>query len=319
MQRLINSGPTIAIVGPTAVGKTQFAVELCRRFGAEVINADSRQVYREMDIGTAKPTPEECGQAPHHLLDLLEPSENFGLGAFLPLAMQVLEDIVSRGKQPIVAGGTGQYVWALLEGQSVPAVPPNPEFRAALEKEAAQEGGTQALHDRLRQIDPTRADALDPRNVRRVVRALEIYHSTNTKPSEMVSNPPDSGKRLVIGLTMERKTLYRRIDDRVDAMMQAGFLPEVERLAQTGFPMGRGALNSPGYRELGQHLLGELSLEEAVSRTKTKTHRLARRQYTWFKPSDPRITWLDASDPGTPQRAADLVSAHLSETGPVVQ
>ena len=319
MQRLINPGPTIAIVGPTAVGKTQLAVELCQRFGAEVINADSRQVYREMDIGTAKPTPEERGQAPHHLLDLLEPSENFGLGAFLPLAKQASEDIVSRGKQPIVAGGTGQYVWALLDRQSVPAVPPDPEFRAALEKEAAQEGGAAALHDRLRQVDPTRADALDPRNVRRVVRALEIYHSTNTRPSEMVGNSPDSGKRLVIGLTMERKTLYRRIDERVDAMMQEGFLPEVERLVQTGFPAGRGALNSPGYRELGQHLLGELSLEEAVSRTKTKTHRLARRQYTWFKPSDPRITWLDASDPGAAQRAADLVSAHLSETGPVVQ
>jgi len=309
----------LAIVGPTAVGKTQLAVELCQRFSGEVINADSRQVYRQMDIGTAKPTPEERAQAPHHLLDLLDPSEHFGLGAFLPLAQAATSDISARGKLPIVAGGTGQYLWALLEGQSVPPVPPDPEFRAALEQEAAEEGGAQILHDRLREIDPARADALDPRNVRRVVRALEIYHATNKKPSELVQSSPDISAHLVIGLTMERKALYRRIDSRVDAMMKAGFLAEVERLAEAGYPMGEGALDSPGYRELGQHLLGELSLDEAVSRTKTQTHRLARRQYTWFKPSDPRIIWLDASGPDTPEQAAAHVSTHLSDTGPVLQ
>ena len=309
----------LAIVGPTAVGKTQLAVELCQRFSGEIINADSRQVYRRMDIGTAKPTPEERAQAPHHLLDLLDPSEHFGLGAFLPLAQAATSDISARGKLPIVAGGTGQYLWALLEGQSVPPVPPDPEFRAALEQEAAEEGGAQILHDRLREIDPARADALDPRNVRRVVRALEIYHATNKKPSELVQSSPDISAHLVIGLTMERKALYRRIDSRVDAMMQAGFLAEVERLGEAGYPMGEGALDSPGYRELGQHLLGELSLDEAVSRTKTQTHRLARRQYTWFKPSDPRIIWLDASGPDTPEQAAAHVSTHLSDTGPVLQ
>jgi len=309
----------IAVVGPTAVGKTQLAVDLCQRLGGEVINADSRQVYRDMDIGTAKPTPEELAQATHHLLNLLEPSEHFGLGTFLPLAQQASSEIISRGKIPIVAGGTGQYVWAFLEGQSVPAVPPDPEFRAAMELEATKEGGPQALHDRLREVDPARADALDPRNVRRVVRALEIYHATNQRPSELGSQAPESGTSLVIGLTMDREALYKRIDDRVDAMMDAGFLAEVEGLAEAGYLMGEGALDSPGYRELGQHLLGELSLDEAVSRTKTQTHRLARRQYTWFKPSDPRITWLDASDPGTPEQAAGLVSAYLSNTGPVVQ
>ena len=314
-----NSKPLIAIVGPTAVGKTQLAVDLCQRFGGEVINADSRQVYRQMDIGTATPTPEECAQAPHHLLDLLDPSEHFGLGSFLPLAQGAAAEITARGKLSIVAGGTGQYVWALLEGQSVPPVPPDPEFRAVMEQEAAEEGGAQAIHDRLTAIDPARAETLDPRNVRRVVRALEIYHATNKKPSDLVLSSPDVSAHLVIGLTMDRKELYRRIDDRVESMMRAGFLGEVERLAEAGYPMGEGALDSPGYRELGQHLLGELSLDEAVSRTKTQTHRLARRQYTWFKPSDPRITWLDASDPGTLEQAAALVSAHLSDTGPVIQ
>ncbi|MCI0801176.1 MAG: tRNA (adenosine(37)-N6)-dimethylallyltransferase MiaA, partial [Chloroflexi bacterium] len=249
---------------------------------------------------------------------ILDPSERFGLGLFLPLAREAAADITARGKLPIVAGGSGQYVWGLLEGQKVPAVPPDPEFRAALEREAA-ENGAQALHDRLRRVDPVRAEALDARNVRRVVRALEIYRFTNKKPSELAHDAHTVGDYLVIGLTMERKALYRRIDERVDVMMDAGFLAEVERLEQAGYPMGQGALDSPGYRELGLHLMGELSLEDAISRTKTQTHRLARRQYTWFKPTDLRIMWLDAADSGMPEQAAELVSAYLPETNPVVQ
>ena len=252
------------------MGKTELAVELCRRFGGEVINADSRQVYRGMDIGTAKPTAVERFQAPHHLLDLLEPSENFGLGAFLPLAKKAAEDIAKRGLIPFLAGGTGQYVWAMVEEQSVPPVPPDPEFRAALELEASQEDGAQVLHDRLRGIDPVRAGALDARNVRRVIRALEIHQATGRKPSELAESATEPGKYLVLGLTMERKALYRRIDDRVDRMMEAGFLAEVESLVGAGFPAGKIALDSPGYRELGQHLMGELTLVEAVARTKTR-------------------------------------------------
>ena len=309
----------LAIVGPTAVGKTELAVEMCRRFGGEVINADSRQVYRGMDIGTAKPTAAEQFQAPHHLIDLLEPSENFGLGSFLPLAQKASDDISARGLIPFLAGGTGQYVWAMIEERSVPPVPPNPELREALEREASQEGGAQVLHDRLREIDPARADALDARNVRRVIRALEIHQATGRKPSELGASDTEPGRSLVLGLTMDRKALYQRIDDRVDAMMKAGFLAEVESLVAAGYPAGQGALDSPGYRELGQHLQGELTLEEAVAKTKTQTHRLARRQYTWFKPSDRRITWLDVSAPRLAQRAAERVLTYLSETGPVVQ
>ena len=311
--------PSIAIVGPTAVGKTELAIELCRRFGGEVINADSRQVYRCMDIGTAKATAVEQFQAPHHLIDLLEPSEHFSLGSFLPLAKSASDDIVGRGLIPFLTGGTGQYVWAMLEEQSVPPVPPNQELREDLEREASEEDGAQALHDRLREIDPARADALDARNVRRVIRALEIHHATGRKPSELGAPAADAGRSLVLGLTMDRKALYRRIDDRVDAMMKAGFLAEVEGLVAAGVPTEQGALDSPGYRELGLYLLGELTLEEAVFRTKTQTHRLARRQYTWFKPSDRRITWLDVTAPRLAQRAAERVLAYLSEAGPVVQ
>ena len=312
----------VAIVGPTAVGKTCLAVSLAQQFAGEIINADSRQVYRGMDIGTAKPTAEEQAAAPHHLVDLLDPSEDFGLAVFLDLARRAADEIAARGRLPIIAGGTGQYVWGLLEGKGVPKVAPDPEFRRALEQEAAA-GGGEALHRRLQEVDPARAATLDHRNVRRVIRALEIHQATGRKPSEFSTGPSTGNlapyNSLVIGLTMDRKSLYRRIDDRVDRMMADGLLEEVERLAASGYPHGQGPLGSPGYRELGLYLTGQLSLEEAVRQTKTKTHRLARRQYNWFKPNDPRIQWLDAADSGVEQAAAQVVSSFLNADSPVIQ
>ncbi len=310
--------PLICIVGPTATGKTRLAIFLARRFGGEIINADSRQVYRGMDIGTAKPTPAERSQARHHLLDLLDPSESFGVALFLELASKALANIRERSTLPIVAGGAGQYVWALAEGATVPAVPPNMELRAAMEEEA-RVGGSAALFRRLAAVDPARAAALDPQNVRRVIRALEIHHETGRKPSELRSHEVPAFSPLVLGLTMERKELYRRIDQRVDRMMKDGFLAEVSALAEAGHEPGAGPLGSPGYRELGLHLAGALTLEEAVARTKTQTHRLVRRQYTWFKPSDPRIHWLDSSDPSVEDRAASAVEAFLSAAPPVLK
>ncbi len=309
--------PLICIVGPTAVGKTALAVALARRFGGEVVNADSRQVYRGMSIGSAKPTPAERRQAPHHLVDILEPSESFGLGLFLIYAAGALRDIRGRGRLPFVCGGTGQYVWGLVNGESLPAVPPNPELRAELEAEAARLGAD-ALHRRLAEVDPARAAALDARNVRRVIRALEIHQATGRRPSELqpVAQP---ARAMALGLTMPRDALYQRIDQRVDRMMQDGFLREVEELKASGYPMGQGPLDSPGYRELGQYLDGALPLEEAVRQTKLKTHRLARRQYTWFKLSDPRIHWLCAADPALPERAAEAVTRFLNRHPPVIQ
>ena len=310
--------PLVCVVGPTAVGKTALAVELSRRFAGEVVNADSRQVYRGMTIGTAKPTEAERAAAPHHLVDILDPPESLGLGPFLDLAADALQDIRGRSRLPIVCGGTGQYVWALAEGQRLPAVPPDPEFRAALEAEAERLGGD-ALHWRLEQVDPARAAALDSRNVRRVIRALEIHHTTGRLPSELQPAPTRTGHALVLGLTMPRDALYRRIDERVDRMMAAGFLEEVEKLRAAGFSMVAGPLNSPGYRELGQYLHGEMSLERAVERTKTQTHRLARRQYTWFKSEDPRIQWIDAGEPGMVELAVKAVSHHLGRETTVIE
>ena len=311
--------PVVCVVGPTAVGKTTLAVELAQRFGGEVVNADSRQVYRGMTIGTAKPTEAERDAAPHHLLDILDPPDSFGLALFLETASEALRDIRGRGRLPIVCGGTGQYVWALAEGQRPPAVPPDPEFRAKLETEAERLGGD-ALHRRLAEVDPARAAVLDSRNVRRVIRALEIHHATGRLPSELQPAAAPSGRSaLVLGLTMPRDLLYRRIDERVDRMLADGFLGEVEELRAAGFSKEAGPLNSPGYRELWQYLDGVLSLEEALERTKTKTHRLARRQYTWFKTGDQRIHWIRADEPGMVEEASEVVSAFMNRKPPVIQ
>ena len=254
----------------------------------------------------------------HHLVDIMEPPESFGLGLFIEYATEALRDIRGRGRLPIVCGGTGQYVWALAEGQRLAAVPPDAEFRAALEAEA-ELAGAEELHRRLAAIDPVRAEELDARNVRRVIRALEIHHVTGRLPSEARPEPTGESDALVLGLTMGREELYRRIDERVDRMMEEGFLQEVEGLKAAGYRMGEGPLNGPGYRELGLYLDGAMSLEEAVERTKTQTHRLARRQYGWFRHSDPRIRWLDAGEPSLVERATEAALAFLSRKTPVVE
>lgn len=310
MSILSGECPIIYIVGPTAVGKTRLAVELGQLFSCEVVNADSRQVYRHMDIGTAKPTAEEQSTVRHHLLDLLEPDENFSLGTFLSLARKSVAEIRQRGHIPLIVGGTGQYIWALAEGWEVPEAAPDHEFRGELEAEA-QKSGPEALHRRLQGIDPRRAAELDARNVRRVIRALEVHHVTGRKPSSYGKLAELALSGFLMGLTMERSSLYCRIDRRVDLMMEAGFLEEVRRLSAMGYTLGKGPLNGPGYTELGQYLSGEKSLDEAVQRTKFQTHRLARKQYSWFKPEDSRIRWLERDEPGFFCRAEGLVEGLL--------
>ena len=310
--------PIVCVVGPTAVGKSRLAVRLGQCFEGEIINADSRQVYLGMEVGTAKPTPEDRALVPHHLVDILDPSEHFGLARFLDLAHTAVRETAGRQHLPIVAGGSGQYVWGLLEGHGVPHVPPDIELRLALEQEASIDGG-RSLHQRLQAVDPVRAAAIDSRNVRRVIRALEIYGSTGLKPSDPQPRREPVFDPLIIGLTMERTELYGRIDERVDRMMEQGLLQEVEALAAAGHPPGEGALDSPGYREMGLYLTGNITLEEAVRRAKTQTHRLARRQYTWFKPADPRISWLDAARSDLDDSAARLVSAFLKSRPLVLQ
>lgn len=304
----------IAVAGPTAVGKTALAIALAQCFDGEIVNADSRQVYTGMDIGTAKPTAAERRSARHHLIDIRPPDAPISLGEYLPLAQEAIQSIVDRGKVPILCGGSGQYVWALLEGWTVPKVPPDPALRAGLEHRLAAEGPA-PLWEELRRHDPERAAAVDPQNPRRIIRALEIVKATGSRVTAGKSAEPPY-RALVLGLTAERAVLYERTDTRFDAMMEDGLLEEAHRLQTAGYTLGSGALSGVGYTELGLYLAGQMTLEEAVDRSKTRTHRLVRRQYTWFKPGDQRIHWLDA-DHGLPvSEAASLVRVFLEQPTP---
>ena len=300
----------IAIVGPTAVGKTALAIGLAQRFEGEIVNADSRQVYTGMDIGTAKPTAAERSSARHHLIDIRPPDSPISLGEYLPLASETIESIAARGKLPILCGGSGQYVWAVLQGWKVPQVPPDPDFRARLERRLAVEGPAPLWQD-LRQLDPDRAATVDPENPRRIIRALEIVNSTGSRVAAGKSAEPPY-RSLVIGLTADRAILYERTDIRFDVMMARGLLGEARRLEAAGYVLGSGALSGVGYTELGLHLAGEMTLDEAVNRSKTRTHRLVRRQYTWFKPGDARINWFDATHDLPVAEATTLVRRFLN-------
>ena len=292
------------------MGKSSLAVHLAGSFDGEIVNADSRQVYRFMDIGTAKPFLEDRAKVRHHLIDVLDPDQEFSLAMFLELARQSIQDIHNRDKLPIVAGGTGQYIWALLEGWQVPHVPPDPELRQELEEEARQEGaGT--LHQRLREIDPETASRTDPRNVRRVIRALEIYYATDAPPSTFRSKKPPPYHPFILGLTADRETLYRSIDHRVEEMLEKGLTGEVADLLRMGYSSELPSMSSMGYKEIALYLRGEFTLEKAAQRIKYETHRFARHQYAWFRLRDPRIHWLQFGHDANFQAGA-LVGAFLS-------
>ncbi len=302
----------VAIVGPTATGKSALALHLAETFHSEIINADSRQVYRHMDIGTAKPPPEDLARVPHHLYNLIDPDEQFNLALYLESANAVVEDIQSRNKLPVLVGGSGLYVWGLLEGMSIPHVPPNPDLRARLENEAATLGN-RALHDRLNSVDPDAAATIDARNVRRVIRALEVFEISGIPFSKQVSKKGLDYPTLIIGLTAPRDLLHQRSDARVDAMIEAGFVDEVSDLLMRGYGLDLPSMSGVGYKQLGSYLSGESTLEEATEKTKTETHRLIRHQAAWFKAGDPRINWYDISESYVDQ-ATKLVTGFVSET-----
>jgi len=300
---VVDKRKLIAIVGPTASGKTKLAVDLAQRVDGEVIGADSRQVYRYMDIGTAKPTAQEQAAARHHLLDVVEPDGAFSLGRWLELANEALEDIWLCGKQPLLVGGTGQYVWALLEGWRVPSVPPQDGLRAELESREARE-----LVEELRRVDPEAQAFVDPRNVRRVIRALEVYHATGKPFSYWRTKQPPPFESLVVGMRSPRDELYRRIDTRVDEMFKARLVDEVQGLLAMGYARGLPSMSGIGYREVCEYLVGETDLETAMERTKTGTHRLARHQNSWFKTSDGRIRWADSAE-----EAANVAAEYVGQ------
>ncbi|MFH1486023.1 MAG: tRNA (adenosine(37)-N6)-dimethylallyltransferase MiaA [Chloroflexota bacterium] len=284
----------IAIVGPTAVGKSNLALHLATALDGEIVVADSRQVYRFMDIGTAKPSREEQALVPYHLIDIVNPNEDFSLALYQEMAYKAVEDIQNRNKLAIIEGGTGLYVWAVLEGFSIPAVPPDPEFRRSLETRAKAQGH-EVLYRELQEKDPTTAERIDRRNVRRVIRALEVRRAIGASiPHQRRLQP--RWQASIVGLTMERNELYRRIDSRVERMLEQGFVEEVRWLLKNGYGLELPAMSSPGYREIGSYLRGETTFAEAIWQTKTHTHRLARHQYAWFRLTDKRISWYDVDE-----------------------
>ncbi|MFC2013025.1 tRNA (adenosine(37)-N6)-dimethylallyltransferase MiaA [Chloroflexota bacterium] len=287
--------PLVAIIGPTAVGKSRLALHLARLFDGEIVGADSRQVYRHMDIGTAKPPAEELSLVPHHLINVVNPDEDFSLAQYQSLTGKVIRDIQRRNKLALLVGGSGMYIWSVLEGWGIPEVPPDHEFRRSLEERAGELGGGE-LHKDLAKIDPLAAQRIDPRNVRRTIRALEVHKATRMPPSRFQRRKEPAYNAIIIGLTAERADLYTWIDRRVNEMVAKGLVNEVKRLVQMGYDFSLPAMSGIGYEEIGMHIRGELALATAVQQIKFETHRFVRHQYSWFRLLDDRIKWYDVQN-----------------------
>ncbi len=282
----------VAIVGPTATGKSRLALRLAQDFNGELVSADSRQVYRHMDIGTAKPCRQERALVRHHLIDIASPDEDFSLAQYQRLAYQAIDDIQQRNKLALLAGGSGLYVWAVLEGWRIPKVSPDHKLRYNLEKKAG-DAGIDELYQELIRVDPDAAQKIDSRNVRRVIRALEVYRKTEVPFSQLWYKEAPTFDSFIIGLTADRAEIYRRVDQRVDEMVERGFVAEVENLLKMGYDLNLPAMSGIGYRQIGQFLIGELTLNVAKQKIKSETHRLIRHQYAWFRLTDKRIHWFD--------------------------
>ena len=284
--------PLVAIMGPTAVGKTEAAIQLAERMDGEIVSADSRLLYRGMDIGTAKPSPEQRKRVHHNLIDIADPDQVWSLTLFQRAAHEVINGIHSRGRLPFLVGGTGQYIRAILESWQIPEIKPDPQLRAILETWAA-EIGTDGLHDRLAVLDPEAAAKIDYRNLRRTIRALEVILRSGEKFSGQRGHSQPPYRAMQIGLSMPRAELYARIDSRIDAMLDAGLVEETKALLEKGYAPELPTFSAIGYREIIDHLLGETTLEQAVMLIKRHTRQLVRRQANWFKENDPDIHWFD--------------------------
>lgn len=298
--------PFLALVGPTASGKTEVALEVADALGAEILSTDSMLVYRGMDIGTAKPTVEQRARVPHHLIDLVAPSEAFSVAAFQAAARSAADDVRRRGTRPLLVGGSGLYLRSVVDDLGFPGT--EADVRDTLELEAAALGG-ERMHGRLAGIDPAAAAKIEPANVRRTVRALEVAAITGTPFSTYAtaweSFPP--GRVRAAGIRLAPEVLSSRVEDRVHRMLGAGWLAEVERLVAAGFGGWLTSTQAIGYAELARHLGGEIGLDDAVRRTVKRTRHLARRQMAWFR-RDPRIRWFDAGPEGAASMVGDLVA-----------
>ncbi len=302
--------PLLVIVGPTASGKSAFAIQIARALKGEIVSADSRYLYRELEIGVAKPTLAELREAPHHLINVASLADPWNLGLYKQSATRIIEEIQQQGTLPILTGGTGQYIRSILQNWQVPSHGPNDQLRDDLET-IGNRIGFDKLYEILSAIDPEAAANIDFRNHRRTIRALEVILSTGLKFSDLRDKEKPPNHTLIIGLELPREVLYARIDQRVDAMIALGLVEEVQRLLNAGFGPTLDTMRVIGYNEVISHLKGEVSLDEAVALIKRNTRVYVRRQANWFKPSDPDIHWLNAQDPAILENALDLVESKL--------
>jgi tRNA dimethylallyltransferase len=304
--------PLVLLVGPTAVGKSEIALQLAERLRGEIVSADSRLFYRGMDIGTAKPTHEERSRVPHHLIDIANPDENLSLSVFQQNAQLVISDIHARGKLPLLVGGTGQYIRAVSQGWRPPPVKPDLRLRAELEK-MKDERGKEWLHDKLKSFDPEAAEHIDAQNVRRTIRAFEVILKTGRKFSELRGRGDSPYHLISIGLSRPRAELYARIDARIEAMFEAGLLDEVNGLLVKGVSSEMPTMSAIGYRECVKVIEGQWSIDEAKVAMRHATHLFVRRQANWFKESDPNIRWFHAGEEGVTQAIESFIGAALRE------
>ena len=278
---------SLAITGPTASGKTALSISLAKALGAEILSCDSMQIYREMDIGTAKATPEERAEVPHHLLDIVSPHESFSVEEYRSAALSAARDVVSRGRMPIFVGGTGLYVDSLTRGVSLDSPESDPEYRDRILAELKSDADVSALWERLRAVDPESAEKIHKNNVKRVIRALEIFEKTGKPKSLLDKETKGAPSEIFVGMiTLDfhnRETLYERVDRRVDIMMEEGLLPEVEGLLKKGMLTDGTAAQAIGYKEIVLYLEGKVTLPEAVEQIKLASRRYAKRQLTWFR------------------------------------
>lgn len=301
----------VVIVGPTAVGKTQLSLELAQQFNGEIISGDSMQVYRGMDIGTAKAEPAELALVPHHLIDIKNPDEEYSVAMFQESATQLISSINRRGGLPFIVGGTGLYIESVTHRFQFSQATQDPELRERLQRLADTEG-VDALHARLADVDPVTAERLHPNDVKRVIRALEIYESTGYKMSDFQLRAQHSPYELVmIGLTMDRAILYERINRRVELMIEAGLIEEVRGLLDKGYDASLVSMQGLGYKELIPYLYGEITLEKAINDIKQRTRHFAKRQLSWFRRM-PEIQWFDMTDPACQANSVETIKQILA-------
>lgn len=302
--------PLLVIVGPTAAGKSSLAIKLARALDAEIVSADSRYLYRELEIGVAKPSSADLASVKHHLINVASLTNPWNLGLYKQSATQIISEIQLRNRLPILTGGTGQYVRSILQNWQIPSHGPVSQLREDLET-IGDRIGFDKLYEILNTIDPQAAAKIDYRNHRRTIRALEVILTTGKKFSDLRDKEEPPYNTLIIGLELPREVLYARIDERVDVMITQGLVGEVQNLLDAGLGPVLETMRVIGYNEIIAHLRGEISLEEAAALIKRNTRAYVRRQANWFKPTDPDIHWLNAQDPALLEKALDLIECNF--------